>query len=118
MGDGIRALKISVLVERRMIVKTNVLSLLCILALGSLCSVRADDFLFSHENALGPSLERTLTCEAPETAKQAARTGTAPAENELANLVKRAAQRQWQVQAESHQATRLSTEPLSLNAIA
>ena len=98
--------------------KTNVLSLLCILALGSLCSVHADDFLSSHENALGISLELTLTCEDPETAKQAARTGTAPAENELANLVKRATQRQWQVQAESHQATRLSTEPLSLNAIA
>ncbi|MEI7699438.1 MAG: DUF2271 domain-containing protein [Planctomycetia bacterium] len=170
----------------------NAFSLLHILALVSLGPVQADDFSFSHENVLGTSLELTLTCEDPETAKQAeqqilteidrlseifshysatselsrfcklpagsvtsispelsrllcrceewtrvshgafnpsvevmsqqwkqaARTGTAPAANELANLVKRAAQRQWQVQVESHRATRLSTEPLSLNAIA
>lgn len=101
---------------------TSEFSRLCRLPAGSVTTIspelsrllcRCEEWTRVSQGAFNPTVE-LMSLQW----KQAARTGSVPAGNEMATLVKRAAQRQYQVQVESHQVTRLSTEPLSLNAIA
>ncbi len=74
---------------------------------------RCEAWQVTSHGAFNPAVE-TLTSRW----RQAAREGKVPAEEELSQIVKRLKAKHWSVDMASQSVTRLSAEPLTLNAIA
>jgi thiamine biosynthesis lipoprotein ApbE len=74
---------------------------------------RCEEWTRVSQGAFNPAVELMT-----QRWKQAARTATVPSNDELQELARRTARAHWRVQVASHEVTRLTAEPLSLNAIA
>lgn len=74
---------------------------------------RCEAWQATSHGAFNPAVE-TLTSRW----KQAAREGKVPADDELAQIVKRLKAKHWSIDMAAHSITRLSAEPLTLNAVA